>query len=68
MIVEYSVWRKYEEKSSVLSVINNEFGYRNDKYRVRYYSVFIDFCPYAVVKHFLVYREMEWELSEFSYR
>jgi len=68
MNVVYSVKSKQEEKTRFLYVFKREFGYRKNKYRVRYYSVFIDFCPYAVVKHFLVYRETEWELPEFSYR
>jgi hypothetical protein len=55
-------------KNPVLSVINIKFGRLNDKYRVLYYSVSIDFCPYGGVKHFSVYPEMEWELCEFSYR
>lgn len=65
---EYSVWEEHEAENFVLTANDGEFKSRNDRYGVRYYSVSIDSYPYGVVWHFLVYREMELESSEFSYR
>jgi hypothetical protein len=68
MVVKYSGWEEHEAKKIVLSAIDSEFRYRNDKYGVRYYSVSIDSYPYGAIRHFLVYQEMGLESSEFSYR